>query len=84
MQIDVLIFLNYNSKVSAEAWIPVEIPISGLNTSFGDVFYTSVTPIDVSLATGTRVNFTCMVDHIRNCSDWNITWENNGGMCQIT
>lgn len=60
---------------------PVEVPIRGLLVEPGLVEYDvpNTAEVPVSLSAGTRVNFTCTVDHVTECS--NFTLADDGGEC---
>lgn len=58
--------------------MPVEVKISNLNASYGIIPFAETYRINITLETGTRVNFTCMVGDTE-CSNWTIDWEDKGG-----
>lgn len=56
-------------------YVAVEVIINGFSMSVDPIKFGDVGIVNVSLTTGTRVNFTCTFDG-QPCEDWTISWEN--------
>ena len=73
----------YDSEDHFYHWIPVEVPISGLLIEHGPISYKdpSTGLVNVSIETGTHVNWTCYVNGNATeiCSNIDLNWENQGG-----
>ena len=73
----------YDSEDHFYHWIPVEVPISGLLIEHGPISYKdpSTGLVNVSIETGTHVNWTCYVNGNATdiCSNIDLDWENQGG-----